>query len=171
MINYVETTSLNMSLGNEYIFSILRISGFFPISYKKGCELGRDAGNELTRHSPNFNPLSPHDALKHDFTSLKTDLIFLQLRVLEWIFLWIYFTNTWQFSLIFKQHQVIFTMVNSGLKGLIYYSFNIMRLRWAHNIICIVAVAFSNIHSMICRLFIQKAYIYDTVYITDRHII
>ena len=24
-----------------------------------------------------INPLSPHDALKHDFTSLKTDLIFL----------------------------------------------------------------------------------------------
>ena len=32
------------------------------------------------------NPLSPHDALKHHFTSLKTDLIFLQLRILEWIF-------------------------------------------------------------------------------------
>ena len=30
-----------------------------------------------------LNPLSPHDALKHNFTSLKTDLIFLQLRVLE----------------------------------------------------------------------------------------
>ena len=30
-----------------------------------------------------LNPLSPHDALKHHFTSLKTDLIFLQLRVLE----------------------------------------------------------------------------------------
>ena len=30
-----------------------------------------------------INPLSPHDALKHHFTSLKTDLIFLQLRVLE----------------------------------------------------------------------------------------
>ena len=25
-----------------------------------------------------FNPLSPHDALKHNFTSLKTYLIFLQ---------------------------------------------------------------------------------------------
>ena len=24
-----------------------------------------------------FNPLSPHDALKHHFTSLKTDLLFL----------------------------------------------------------------------------------------------
>ena len=30
-----------------------------------------------------LNPLSPHDALKHHFTSLKTDLIFLQPRVLE----------------------------------------------------------------------------------------
>ena len=30
-----------------------------------------------------FNPLSPHDELKHHFTFLKTDLIFLQQRVLE----------------------------------------------------------------------------------------
>ena len=30
-----------------------------------------------------FNPLNPHDALKLYFTSLKTDLIFLQPRVLE----------------------------------------------------------------------------------------
>ena len=29
------------------------------------------------------NPLSPNDALKHHFTSLKTNLIFLQLKVLE----------------------------------------------------------------------------------------
>ena len=35
-----------------------------------------DMGHYLT-------PLSPHDALKHHFTSLKTDLIFLQPRVLE----------------------------------------------------------------------------------------
>ena len=28
-----------------------------------------------------FNPLSPHDALKHHFTSLKTILIFLKPRV------------------------------------------------------------------------------------------
>ena len=40
------------------------------------------------------NPLSPHDALKHHFTSLKTDLIFLQLRVLERKFPWNWFTNT-----------------------------------------------------------------------------
>ena len=30
-----------------------------------------------------INPLSPLDALKHHFTSLKTHLIFLQLGVLE----------------------------------------------------------------------------------------
>ena len=35
---------------------------------------------DLAEH---LNPLSPHDALKHHFTSLKTDLIFLQLSVLE----------------------------------------------------------------------------------------
>ena len=29
------------------------------------------------------NPLGPHDALKHHFKSLKTDLIILQPRVLE----------------------------------------------------------------------------------------
>ena len=34
--------------------------------------------------SQDFNPLSPHNALKHHFTSLKTfNLIFLQLGVLE----------------------------------------------------------------------------------------
>ena len=30
-----------------------------------------------------LNPLSPHDALMHHFTSLKIDLIFLQPRFLE----------------------------------------------------------------------------------------
>ena len=33
--------------------------------------------------SSSINPFSPHDALKHHFTSLKTYLIFSQLRVLE----------------------------------------------------------------------------------------
>ena len=40
------------------------------------------------------NPLSPHHALKHDFTSLKTGLISLQLGVLERKFQWNWFTNT-----------------------------------------------------------------------------
>ena len=55
-----------------------------------------------------INPLNPHDALKHHFTSLRTDLIFLQLRVLERKFPSSWFTNTWQFSVIFKPHQIIF---------------------------------------------------------------
>ena len=42
-----------------------------------------------------FNPLSPHDALKHHFTSQKIHLILLQLEVLEWKFPWYLFTNTW----------------------------------------------------------------------------
>ena len=37
---------------------------------------------------------SPHDALKHQFKSLKTDLIFLKLGVLERKFLWNWLTNT-----------------------------------------------------------------------------
>ena len=41
-----------------------------------------------------FNPLSPHDALEHHFTSLKTNLIFLQLGVLEQKIPWNWFTNT-----------------------------------------------------------------------------
>ena len=52
-----------------------------------------------------LTPLSPHDALKHHLKTLKTDLIFLQLTVLEGKFPWNYFTNTWQFSLIFHPHQ------------------------------------------------------------------
>ena len=40
-----------------------------------------------------LNPLSPHDALKHHFTSLKIYLIFLQLRVSERKFPWNWFTN------------------------------------------------------------------------------
>ena len=39
-------------------------------------------GEASNRHL-GTNPLSPHDALKHHFTSLKTDLISLQQRVLK----------------------------------------------------------------------------------------
>ena len=39
--------------------------------------------------------LSPHDALKHHFTSLKTDLISLKQGVLECTFPLNWFTNTW----------------------------------------------------------------------------
>ena len=54
------------------------------------------------------NPLSPHDALKHHFKYLWTDSIFPQLRVLERKFPINWFTNTWQFSLIFHPLQIIF---------------------------------------------------------------
>ena len=42
------------------------------------CSFECDTGEYSNHHM--INPLSPHDALKHHFTSLKTDLIFLQLR-------------------------------------------------------------------------------------------
>ena len=57
-----------------------------------------------------FNPLSSHYALKHHTTSIKTDLIFLRQRVLEY-----WFTNTWQFSVILKPHQVIFIHYKSRI--------------------------------------------------------
>ena len=56
-----------------------------------------------------INPLSPHDALKYHFTSLKTDLIFLQPSVLERKF-------PWQFCSIFKPHQIIFIIANRELR-------------------------------------------------------
>ena len=59
-------------------------------------------------HARRFNPLSPRDAWKHHFTSLKTDLIVLQLTVLEGKFPWNSFINTWQFSLFFYPLQLIF---------------------------------------------------------------
>ena len=69
-----------------------------------------------------FNPLSPHDALKHHLTSLKTDLISLQPRVWERKFPWNWFTNTWQFSLIFKPHPIIFihykSRIATAIRGL-----------------------------------------------------
>ena len=67
--------------------------------------------------------------------------------VLEWKFPWNWFTRTWQFSSIFYPHQIIFiyyksrvatairglwwmkmTMVNSGLKGLILLSCNVVKI-------------------------------------------
>ena len=41
------------------------------------------AGAVQLRRWDSINPLSPNDALKHHFTCLKKDLIFLQLGVLE----------------------------------------------------------------------------------------
>ena len=54
-------------------------------------------GLNLHGHAANvthLNPLSPRDALKHHFKSLKTDFIFLQVKVLEGKFQWNYLTNT-----------------------------------------------------------------------------
>ena len=69
-----------------------------------------------------LNPLSPHDALKHHITSLKTDSIFLQLGVLERKFPWNWFTNTQQISSIFKPHQVILihykSKIATAIRGL-----------------------------------------------------
>ena len=62
-----------------------------------------------------INQLSPRDALKHHFTSLKTDLIFLQPKVLKQKFSWNWFTNTLQFSLLFKPHQIIFIHYKSRI--------------------------------------------------------
>ena len=60
--------------------------------------------------------------IKHHLTSLKTDLIFLQPRVLEWKFPWNWFPNTWQFSLIFKPFQVFFihykSRIATAIRGL-----------------------------------------------------
>ena len=67
-------------------------------------------------------PLSPRDALKHHFTSLKTNLIFQQLRVLEQKFPWNWFTNIWQSYFIFKPHQIIFihykSRIATAIRGL-----------------------------------------------------
>ena len=65
------------------------------------------------------NPFNPHDALKHHFTSLKTDLIFLQPRVLERKFPWNWFTDTCQFFFIFHPFQIIFIHYNSRIAAAI----------------------------------------------------
>ena len=77
-----------------------------------------------TEHSGHcfFNPLSPHDALMHHFTSLKIQFISLKLRVLKGKFPWNWFTNTLQFSLIFHSHQFIFihykSRIATAIRGL-----------------------------------------------------
>ena len=52
----------------------------------------------------------------------KTDLISLQLRVLKLKFSWDWFTNTWQFFLIFKPQQIIFihykSRIATAIRGL-----------------------------------------------------
>ena len=62
-----------------------------------------------------LNPLSPHDALKHHFTSLKIDLIFLQPIGFRTKISMNFFTNKWSFSLMFKPHQNIFIHYKSSI--------------------------------------------------------
>ena len=88
---------------------------------------GASIMNQWFSYIKELNHLSPHDALKHHFTSLKTDLIFLHLGVFEWKFPWNWFIDKWFFSLIRHPLQIIFihyksrhamTVVNSDLKVL-----------------------------------------------------
>ena len=74
-------------------------------------------------HCLTLNPSSPLSlTFKHHFTSLKRHLIFLQQRVLKWIFPWNCFTNTWLFSLIFHPDQIIFihymSRIATAIRGL-----------------------------------------------------
>ena len=93
----LEDFFFNVNTLNYVKFTILyKAACFFTISTRtvlKSSFLRGDVEKDPT-HIPamyvdsslrtlRFNPLSPPDALKHHFTSLKTDLIFLQLRVSE----------------------------------------------------------------------------------------
>ena len=85
--------------------------------YSAGSTL--DVSMNYTTIFRHFNPLSPHDALKHHFTYLKTDLIFPQQKVLERKCPSNWFTDTWQFSVIFKPLQVIFIHYKSRIAAAI----------------------------------------------------
>ena len=80
------------------------------------------------------NPLGPHDALTHHFTSLKKEIIFLQPRVLKRKFPWNWFTDTWQFSLLFEQHQVIFihykSRIAAAIRGLYWMKMKMVNSGW-----------------------------------------
>ena len=58
-----------LHVSKQKYFSVVRVN------------YGTDLSLSLHDRYVHFNPLSPHDAFKHHFTSLKTDLIFLQQRV------------------------------------------------------------------------------------------
>ena len=71
--------TINLSVMNKtvlYIFikTNLTIDNMLRITQLKSNDL---------KHSRYINPLSPHDALKHHFTSLKKKKKFLQPRILE----------------------------------------------------------------------------------------
>ena len=100
----------------------MRKSTHYIISLPTGSTDGQSRGDSMTIFfcfHGSFNPLSPHDAIKHHFTSLKTYLIFLKLRVLDRKFPLNLFNTTWSFSLIFEPHQVIFIHYKSRIAAAI----------------------------------------------------
>ena len=69
-LNIVEGMMVILFLYNFSVFALILFNPCF-------------ASPLYIRFQADFNPLSRHNALKHHFTSLKTDLIFLQQMVLE----------------------------------------------------------------------------------------
>ena len=71
------------------MLSWLRVHGYY--NYFNIFSAGIDFGHvrcqilmcKVDSRAVTVNPLSPRDALKHHFTTLKTDLIFLQQSVLK----------------------------------------------------------------------------------------
>ena len=82
--------------------------------------MGKPKWHQFTAsYADNLNPLSPHDALKHHFTSLNTHLILLKLRVLEGKFPWNWPKNTLQFKKKIQPLQIIFIHYKSGIAAAI----------------------------------------------------
>ena len=70
-----------LTLVGQYIRSSLIAQP--TVKYIGTCSVLYNGVPEVILAKYDINPLSPYDALKHHLTSLKTDLIFLQPRVLE----------------------------------------------------------------------------------------
>ena len=98
------------------------IEYFYQLITKSICYLNNLINLHVTLITFCFNPLSPHDALKHHLTSLKKNSIFLKQMALERKFPWNWFTNTCQFSLLFHPHQIIFihykSRIATAIRGL-----------------------------------------------------
>ena len=87
--NEVDRISWKQHKYNSYFCVLICFGSLFTSYTLYTCfqtTQSRKSGN--TKMVNSVNPLSPHDALRHHFTSLKTDLIFLQSRVLERKFPW-----------------------------------------------------------------------------------
>ena len=74
----------------------------------------------MTFYTILLNPLSPNNTLEHHFTSQKTDLIVLQLTVLEGKFPRNSFANTWLFFKIFHPLQLTFIHYKSRIATAIH---------------------------------------------------